>query len=224
MIKYAYLLTLFMASSLYAAQAAEATQPVEYDQTVFARTGRKIDINRVDSFVVKVHTLVDYCRKGPEEWQRSPFVDELREAYLQRQEKTLLEKPSYPSLEILAMTSIVQEAAAQFYAAMDCYPDLVATRQACTIRPIQEANALLDNLGLSLATLQDDEQAIMKTYATGAPSDNLTFDRQKNNSCRTCGKPQTELTATRCSRCQVTRYCSVTCQRAHWNDHRKVCK
>lgn len=37
--------------------------------------------------------------------------------------------------------------------------------------------------------------------------------------CWTCDKPATQL----CSQCSVARYCDVTCQRADWKVHKRVC-
>jgi len=41
-----------------------------------------------------------------------------------------------------------------------------------------------------------------------------------DNLCAFCARPDCTL---KCGRCELDRYCSIVCQKAHWKDHRKVC-
>lgn len=45
-------------------------------------------------------------------------------------------------------------------------------------------------------------------------------EEQQQMMCPSCGKPGKFL----CSRCKSVRYCSKECQKAHWKEHKKVCK
>ncbi len=38
--------------------------------------------------------------------------------------------------------------------------------------------------------------------------------------CGFCGKDDAPK---KCSRCRIVRYCDKTCQRAHWEEHKKIC-
>jgi len=217
--KYVSFLAFIITGSLYATDAAQH-QKIEYDQTVFARTGRKIDINKVEVFVAKVNSFTQAIRNANDEWQHAPIVHQMRSALQsgdERQKEFL--RNSYAIKELMAKNLIKQQALRQFYHAIDC--DLGIPELISEIRPIQEAHAFLDCAGLSLQTLKEDEKAVMKTYYTGKPKDDLTFDRQKNSLCCACGQAEGKH---KCSKCRVTRYCSVKCQRAHWAEHKKICR
>jgi hypothetical protein len=41
--------------------------------------------------------------------------------------------------------------------------------------------------------------------------------------CDTCGRSGSEVRLLRCSRCQVTFFCSRSCQEKGWKDHKKCC-
>ena len=41
--------------------------------------------------------------------------------------------------------------------------------------------------------------------------------------CATCGRSSCDTELRRCARCEVERYCSAECPRAHWKEHKKVC-
>jgi len=47
-------------------------------------------------------------------------------------------------------------------------------------------------------------------------------DEQKKI-CWYCNK-ESEAKLKICSKCTKARYCSVDCQRAHWSEHKKICK
>jgi hypothetical protein len=42
----------------------------------------------------------------------------------------------------------------------------------------------------------------------------------QNKNCSSCGTPA----VMKCSRCKVRVYCNATCQTAHWNEHKNICK
>jgi len=58
--------------------------------------------------------------------------------------------------------------------------------------------------------------------------DFLTIDAAKshasNYTCSGCKKLSLDVEYKVCSRCKETRYCSTTCQKADWNEHRPVCQ
>ncbi|KAJ7160529.1 hypothetical protein C8R43DRAFT_993225 [Mycena crocata] len=49
-----------------------------------------------------------------------------------------------------------------------------------------------------------------------------------SGACLNCCKPETGTAPTfsmsRCSKCQLVRYCSVACQTADWGRHKKICR
>jgi len=44
-----------------------------------------------------------------------------------------------------------------------------------------------------------------------------------NKTCRTCSVELSPDDINRCSRCKVATYCSRTCQKADWQDHKREC-
>lgn len=42
--------------------------------------------------------------------------------------------------------------------------------------------------------------------------------------CGGCGKPNTGGDLKRCTKCLVTHYCGVECQKIRWSEHKRVCK
>jgi hypothetical protein len=73
--------------------------------------------------------------------------------------------------------------------------------------------------------------AISPSFSVPYVEDVFDFKKSKEtlmaaNRCRKCGREKSEGGGSllRCSRCLVTKYCSTECQRAHWQEHKKVCK
>ena len=63
---------------------------------------------------------------------------------------------------------------------------------------------------------------------TDTDSDDNSFDISEViseiNTCSNCKRqPQAGVELKRCSRCQITKYCSVDCQKKDWDFHRFAC-
>ena len=59
---------------------------------------------------------------------------------------------------------------------------------------------------------------------TDTDSDDNSFDISEVNTCSNCKRqPQAGVGLKRCSRCQITKYCSVDCQKKDWDFHRFAC-
>jgi hypothetical protein len=50
----------------------------------------------------------------------------------------------------------------------------------------------------------------------------FTFEPRSKSTCAECKKQDHGYK--KCSGCEVTRYCSVECQRKHWKTHKPICK
>jgi mitochondrial splicing suppressor protein 51 len=51
-----------------------------------------------------------------------------------------------------------------------------------------------------------------------------THDPIPSTQCASCGKAEAPgISLKRCAKCQITKYCSRDCQKAHWKQHKKVC-
>ena len=51
--------------------------------------------------------------------------------------------------------------------------------------------------------------------------------RVPEEGCEACGKKKFEVggqALKQCARCQDVKYCSVECQRSHWQKHKRLCK
>lgn len=68
--------------------------------------------------------------------------------------------------------------------------------------------------------------AMMAARGNTAGPDRGYTDKEDANMaiCGMCGKPNVDNTLKKCSRCKVTYYCSVTCQKAKWPQHKDYCK
>ncbi|KDQ16496.1 hypothetical protein BOTBODRAFT_30831 [Botryobasidium botryosum FD-172 SS1] len=51
---------------------------------------------------------------------------------------------------------------------------------------------------------------------------NFNIPRPDKSKCTTCGA-SSQSSFRMCSKCRVTPYCSVDCQRADWPSHKKIC-
>nr|CAH0102531.1 unnamed protein product [Daphnia galeata] len=65
---------------------------------------------------------------------------------------------------------------------------------------------------------EKEDDATSKTSDAGLNEASATRDSQPNT-CAVCGK-QSRDKFKRCSRCKITEYCTVECQRADWRKHK----
>ncbi|KAF8582529.1 hypothetical protein K439DRAFT_142344 [Ramaria rubella] len=68
-------------------------------------------------------------------------------------------------------------------------------------------------------TSLDDESEEPRKYCVQSNVDQDGLELWK---CSHCGNPSAMLK--KCTRCAKARYCDASCQRAHWSEHKKVCK
>lgn len=138
------------------------------------------------------------------------------------QEKKAAEQatsPKSPATEVISAVRKEQETTT--VSSKDSCTDLIPNRPP-SIRSTGETQGLkhLDNQAsdhLSLA----EEQALLQEILKEADSDD---DLEDTGDCAYCHrKPEKELELKKCSRCHVTRYCSVKCQKEDWAFHRFAC-
>lgn len=78
---------------------------------------------------------------------------------------------------------------------------------------------IVDSDMMMYASYTYDKARLEKTLAT-----NRQVSYGSNNSKKTCLHCHTEGKMKRCSGCLLAKYCSKECQKAHWKEHRQLCK
>lgn len=88
-----------------------------------------------------------------------------------------------------------------------------------SIRTMYEKN-IGNNCKYIVIYLEDEN--IFLTYIYQKYEVNIINKEVKIKVCFYCGKNNTSMK--KCSKCKYAYYCSVDCQKEHWNTHKKTCK
>lgn len=110
---------------------------------------------------------------------------------------------------------------------LDCLAQCPTLVQKRISRGTATGDALLAILAGEDGCRQHRNAAVLTRFENLAKMADLTAagPRRVNTSCSKChvieGEPKTFR---RCSRCGYALYCSVDCQKAHWREHKKMCR
>lgn len=82
-------------------------------------------------------------------------------------------------------------------------------------------------------TVEDQVQLDLNELSTDASSgssfdsdddvDACEFDLEMPDICASCNMGPPEVTLKKCTRCKLSKYCSVQCQKDNWKDHKFAC-
>ena len=201
--------------------------------------------------MIKLYSKIN-CGLGPNKKHKSPSRLRRQRARKQRfQEKKTAEKADSPKspaseqryihlylssevntavLQEQEPTTVLQEPEPSCVTSIKDSSDLDNTGQIqdliCGSDKHSEKQVLSPDSDISIET----ERALLLEVLqqTDTDSDDNSFDISEViseiNTCSNCKRqPQAGVELKRCSRCQITKYCSVDCQKKDWDFHRFAC-
>ena len=170
-------------------------------------------------------------RKPGSRKYKSPSALRRQRARKQRfQEKKAAEKADLPKSPASGVnTTVLPEPESSVSSKDSCIDldvtghaqDLACSKDKCSENQTSESENI-QSPDSDLAT----ERALLLDilHHTDIDSDDNSFEFPDINVCSNCKRqPQKGVELKRCSRCQITKYCSIDCQKKDWDFHRFAC-
>ena len=128
-------------------------------------------------------------------------------------------------------TAVRQEQESSSVSSMHSCADLDVTGQAKDLtcsKDKSSENQTLENIPSPDSDIAAERAILLDLlYQTDIDSDDNSFEFTEINNCYNCTflkrQPQKGMELKLCSRCHITKYCSVDCQKMDWDFHRFAC-
>ena len=170
-------------------------------------------------------------RKPGNRKKKSPSTLRRQKARKQRfQEKKRAEKAVLPKSPATGVnTAVRQEQESSSVSSVDSCVDLDVYGQAKDLTCSEDKsseNQTLENIPSPDSEIAAERAILLDLLhqTEDIDSDDNSFEFTEINNCSNCKRqPQKGVELKRCSRCHITKYCSVECQRKDWDFHRFAC-